>query len=227
MQLWGNALVMNHYVTMRVGFPPKELEQLTASCPPKRSVMRQDIRIPGLGVRLPRSPRKDESWGPEDSGAYELPGGIAGFLLEGREPMARHRLILCSLYHSLSLYPHWDSIHMLHLFTCNVLRDYGERCSTTLGTKQYRGVWFLSYSCSGGGSGQPWALMKRALPRSNHLTTANYIRGSCQNRVLEGLAADTHGREPWGNIKVLKHSRGYSGWGVLTDVNKTNTSQTI
>lgn len=60
-QLWGNALVMNHCVTVWVGFPLKELEQLTASCPLKRSMVGQEIRILGLGVRLPRSPRKGDS----------------------------------------------------------------------------------------------------------------------------------------------------------------------
>lgn len=60
-QLWGNALVMSHRVRMRVGFPPKGLELLTASCPQKRSAVGQEIRSLGSGVSLRTSPRKGTS----------------------------------------------------------------------------------------------------------------------------------------------------------------------
>lgn len=100
-QLWRNALEMSHCVIMRVGFPLKELELLSAAVL-RGGQWRGRKSEHWAGVRLTPGRVPPEALG-HPLGALGLIE-MAGFLPEG--PMLEPGLILCSLSHSLSLKLH-------------------------------------------------------------------------------------------------------------------------
>lgn len=96
------------------------------------------------------------------------------------EPMLGHSFILF-LIHCPRIFIKIWSVSCIFWLLMSCVELWAKVFNHSWG-KGYTGeFWFLPWGLSGGGSSQPWALVRRTLPRSDHLTTANY-RVCGQNR---------------------------------------------